>query len=40
MECKHENKLNYANFCKVECYYCTLQQKEECKRKHSEYFKD
>lgn len=39
MECKHKNKLNYANFCKTECYYCTLQIEEECKKKHPEYFK-
>jgi hypothetical protein len=38
MECKHKHKLNCANFCKVECYYCTFQIKEECKKKHPEYF--
>ena len=38
MTCKHKNKLNDANFCKVECYYCTLYQETECKKKHPEYF--
>lgn len=40
MECKHKNKLNNSNFCKVECYYCTFQIEAECKRKHPEYFMD
>lgn len=38
MKCKHKNKLNNANFCKAECYYCTFQQEVECKRRHPEYF--
>lgn len=38
MECVHRNKLNDSNFCYVKCYYCTFQQKEECKMKHPEYF--
>ena len=39
MECKHKNKLNHANFCKTECYYCSYQIEAECMRKHPEYFK-
>lgn len=39
MKCRHENELNDANFCIVECRYCTLQQSVECKSKHPEYFK-
>ena len=40
MSCKYENRLNDFNFCKVECYYCTFRQEEECKVKHPEYFKE
>lgn len=32
------NKLNDFNFCKVECYYCTYDIMEWCKKKHPEYF--
>ena len=38
MECKHKSNLNDANFCLVECYYCTIHQKAECKERHPEYF--
>lgn len=40
MICKHAKRLDYYNFCKVECYYCTLEQREKCMVGHPEYFKD
>ena len=40
MKCKHAHKLNDYNFCKVACSYCTLQQKDECRIKHKEYFEE
>lgn len=40
MSCKYENRLNDFNFCKVECYYCTFKQEEECKVRHPDYFEE
>ena len=40
MKCKYAHRLNDYNFCKVACSYCTLQQKDECRIKHKEYFEE
>lgn len=40
MKCKHKRRVNDYNFCSAVCFYYTLDQQEECRAKHPEYFEE